>query len=309
LALLFLVIALVLIVYYEQQLKRSQRYVTITARGFRPHRVPLGSLKAPLAALAVGILFVTAALPLFMLLWRSLLRFYLYPSAAALKHLSLVAYADLISEPTMTAVLRNTAMMATTTVVFTITLSALVAWLTVGAPIATAWRRRLRMLTSVPLGIPSVVVGVAFVVTYLRVPIPIYGTIWIIALALSTKFIAYTTNTLVAAQMQIAPELEEASLITGAGALSTYRRILAPLLAPALINCSLWVLIHAVRELAIALMLYSPSSQVLSTQVWGLWQGGVMAELCALGVLFALALAALLALSAVLPQRLRRWAR
>ena len=69
-----------------------------------------------------------------------------------------------------------------------------------------------------------------------------------------------------------------------------------PLMAPALVNCTLWVIIHAVRELVIALMLYSPSAQVLSTQVWGLWQGGQMDDLCALGVFFALVLAALLTL-------------
>jgi iron(III) transport system permease protein len=130
-----------------------------------------------------------------------------------------------------------------------------------------------------------VVIGFSFMIFSLTVQIPIYGTIWIITLALVTKYIAYTTGTMIAAQMQLAGELEEASLIAGASQIVTYCRIVLPLLAPAIINCALWVLIHAIRELAIAIMLYSPTAQVLSTEVWSLWQGGMIAQLCALGVL------------------------
>jgi len=305
LALLLVIIALMLITLYEAQLKRGRRYVTITARGYRPSRIKLGPLQLPLLVLALGLLVITVALPLFMLVWRSLLRFYVYPSPAAFGRLSFSAYRALVDEPTMIAVLRNTVLMSVATVVVTLSLSALVAWLTVRSPITASWRRRLRMLALTPQGIPSVVIGIAFVLTYLRVPIPIYGTVWIIALALSTKFIAYTTAALTAAHLQIAPELEEASLMAGADEFATYRRVLFPLLTPALANCVVWVLIQAIRELVIALMLYSPSSQVLSTQVWGLWQNGVMDQLCALGVVSALVLAGLLSLPALLPRRWR----
>jgi ABC-type Fe3+ transport system permease subunit len=70
--------------------------------------------------------------------------------------------------------------------------------------------------------------------------------------------------------------------------------VLAPLLAPALGNCLLWVLIHAIRELAMAIMLYSSTSNVMATQVWLLWEGGQMTELCALGVMATMVLVALL---------------
>ncbi len=296
LALILVVIAFAFIQLYQAQIKRGRRYVTITARGFRPKRIALGQWKAPLLVAALAILFVMVALPLFMLVWRSLLHFYVYPSPAALAHVSLDAYRDLYEEPMVPPALWNTARMALATAVFTVPLSMLLAWLTVRAPIARSWQRLLRMTAMLPQAVPSVVVGVAFMITYLWLPVPIYGTIWIIALALATKFMAYTTGTLTAAQMQVAGDLEEAALIAGAGQFKTYRRIMVPLMAPALINVTLWVIIHAVRELVIALTLYSPSAQVLSTQVWGLWQGGQMDDLCALGVFFALVLAALLTL-------------
>ena len=109
---------------------------------------------------------------------------------------------------------------------------------------------------------------------------------------------------MIAAQMQLSGELEESSRIAGARALATYWRIVVPLLAPALGACFLWVIIHVVRELGLALMLYSLQSQVLSTKIWLLWENGRVADACATGVLTVVMLLMLLAIPAVW-----RWSR
>jgi iron(III) transport system permease protein len=307
LAVLLLLISLTLIRLHQRSLGRARRFVTITARGFRPKRVSLGAWRLPLFAFALAVLLVMSALPLFMLVWRSLLRFYVYPSAVALHRLSLEAYGLVLSEPGSLAMLGNTAAMAITAAVVTVLLSAAVAWLGLRAPLPRSWQRVMRTLAMLPQAVPSVVLGFAIMILYLAVPIGIYGTIWIIALALVTKYVAYTTGTITAAQLQIAGELEEASLIAGASHLATWRRIVAPLLAPALGNCLLWVLIHAIRELAMAIMLYSPASNVMATQVWSLWEGGQMSELCALGVLATFVLVLFLTLPWLIAALWRPW--
>ena len=294
LAVLLLAIALVLVHLHQRELNQARRFVTITARGFRPRRVNLAGLRLPMLLLCLGVVLMVTALPLFMLIWRSLLRFYVYPSAAALSRLTWYGYDYVLNEPGSVAMLANTAIMAVSASVATVALSAAIAWLGLRARIGAGRQRLLRIAAMLPQAVPSVVLGFAIMMLYLTVPIGIYGTIWIIALALVTKYLAYTTATMIAAQLQVAPELEEASLIAGAGSLVTWRRILAPLLAPALGNCLLWVMIHAIRELAMTIMLYSSTSNVLSTQVWLLWEGGQMTELCALGVLATAALVTLL---------------
>jgi iron(III) transport system permease protein len=294
LAVLLAAIALVLVHLHQRESDRARRFVTITARGFRPRRVVLGGLRLPLLVLALLIVVVVTVLPLAMLVWRSLLRFYTYPSAAALKRLTWYGYSYVLHEPDSVNMLGNTAVMATTPALATVALSAAIAWLGLRARLPTGRQKALRLVALLPQAVPSVVLGFAIMMLYLVVPIGIYGTIWIMALALVTKYLAYTTATLMAAQLQVAPELEEASLIAGAGAWTTWRLVLAPLLAPALGNCLLWVMIHAIRELAMTIMLYSPSSNVMATEVWLLWEGGQMTELCALGVLATLALIVLL---------------
>lgn len=68
-----------------------------------------------------------------------------------------------------------------------------------------------------------------------------------------------------------------------------------PLLAPAMINVFLWVAVHAMQELSMALMLYNPDTIVVSTVIWGMWQNGKTADAAVLGVMLILLSALLLA--------------
>jgi iron(III) transport system permease protein len=236
------------------------------------------------------------ALPLFMLIWRSLLRFYMYPSMRAFGFVNLSAYRAMFSDPDAPMVLKNTGLVALCSGLAITCLAAAVAWQVVRGNAKPAWRRALNMLAFAPQAFPGVVIGLALIFLYLWLPIPIYGTIWILVVAMITKYLAYSSGTMIAAQMQVAGELEESSRIAGAGGLATYWRIVVPLLAPALGACLLWVIIHVVRELGLALMLYSLQSQVLSTKIWLLWENGRVADACATGVLTVGALLVLLAI-------------
>jgi ABC-type spermidine/putrescine transport system permease subunit II len=234
-----------------------------------------------------------------MLVWRSLLRFYMYPSPQATAQLSFNAYRSVFYDADAPAVLQNTAILAFASATVVSALAAAIAWQVLRGPVSRFWRRGLNTLAFAPQALPSIVIGLALIFTYLWVPIPIYGTIWILVLAMVTKYLAYSTGTMIAAQMQISGELEEASKIAGAGGSRTYWRIVVPLITPALAACFLWVMIHVVRELGLALMLYSLRSQVLSTKVWLLWENGRIADACATGILTVIALLVLLALPAV----------
>ena len=130
-------------------------------------------------------------------------------------------------------------------------------------------------------------------IVYLVIPIPIYGTLWIISIALMTRYIAFGARTMSAAQLQIHKELEEASLVSGVSWIGTFRRIVLPLLAPSFVNGFIWVFIHAFRELSIALMLFSNKSIVLSTLIYFTWDAGRMPETCALAVILMVILFAI----------------
>jgi iron(III) transport system permease protein len=294
LSVLLVVIALVLIHVYQRQVRHANRFVTVSGRNYRPIRIALGKWRLPLFILALLFVIVVVAMPLFMLVWRSLLRFYVYPSPQAVNLLSLNAYRAVFNDADVPRVLANTAVVACGSAALVTMLAAAIAWQVVRGAVRPAWRRSLNALAFAPQAFPSIVIGLALIFTYLWLPLPVYGTVWILVIAMVTKYLAYSTGTMIASQLQISSDLEDASKISGASAWRTYRRIIIPLLTPALAACFLWVAIHVVRELGLALMLYSLNSQVLSTKIWLLWENGRIADACATGVLTVAALLVLL---------------
>ena len=147
----------------------------------------------------------------------------------------------------------------------------------------------LATVSFLPQCVPSIVIGLAFIFVYVRFPIPIYGTLWIIALAMTTRYLAFSSRTTTSALMQVHGELEEASQMSGARWTQTLRSITMPLFAPAMINVFLWVAVHAMQELSMALMLYNPDTVVVSTMIWSMWQNGRTADAAVLGLFSDLA--------------------
>lgn len=96
------------------------------------------------------------------------------------------------------------------------------------------FRRLIDIISTLPIAIPGLVIGVAYIWAWISLPGGIYGSIWILALAFVARFIPDTVKSLSTSLLQIHTELEEASLICGRGRLYTIRKIIVPLIAPVL---------------------------------------------------------------------------
>ena len=46
-------------------------------------------------------------------------------------------------------------------------------------------------VVTVPLVVPGLILGLALLFFYLRVPLPVYGTLWILLIAYFTRFMPY----------------------------------------------------------------------------------------------------------------------
>jgi iron(III) transport system permease protein len=125
-----------------------------------------------------------------------------------------------------------------------------------------------------PLAIPNVIIALAMLLLYTSTPL--HGTLILLILAFVTRYLAFTTRVMHAAQLQIDQVLEEAALVAGAGRLSTFVKITLRVLLPALLNGWLWVVAHAVRDFAIPLFLATSSTLLLANLIWGQWELGSM---------------------------------
>jgi len=115
------------------------------------------------------------------------------------------------------------------------------------------------------------------------VPIPFYGTLWILIVAYVTKRLPTSTRICSAVMSQIRAELEEASQICGAGFFSTFRRILVPLLLPGLFVSFVGTLTMTFKALSLPVLLGHSGTELVPVLLFDLFESGRYAELSALG--------------------------
>jgi ABC-type spermidine/putrescine transport system permease subunit II len=212
------------------------------------------------------------------LLWTSFFG-YALPLSATAADFSLEAYRQLFANRAFWLGLRNTFLVALASALIVTAIGALLGWIISRSQIR--FRHVLDFVSVLSIGIPAVIAGLGVMLLYLSLPIGLYGSVGILIIAYSYRF-ATTTRLARAGFLQIHKELEEASARLGARWLATLRRVLIPLMLPALSAGFILLFIVGVREFTIPLVLYSQDNVVLSVLLWQLFQSGQPAPSAAL---------------------------
>ena len=194
--------------FYARATRESQKFYTITGKGFRPRTIEMGRWRY-LTTIIVFVLPTLLALPLLILTWISVLPYYMAPSLDALKELTTVNYSAAFQSPNVWLALKNSLIISLSSASLTMLLTAVIAWVVVRSNISG--RRILEHLTSFTLAFPSVVLAVAMLLTYLKLPVPVYGTIWILVLGYLTRYIPYGLRFCSPGLLQVNRELEESA--------------------------------------------------------------------------------------------------
>jgi iron(III) transport system permease protein len=274
-----LVLLVVAMLYpYTRLTRQAGKYATISGKGFRPRVKDLGRWRYLAGALNV-LLPAVILMPLLVLLWASLLPFYQAPSSQALRVLTLTNYAKAFGNTNVATSLGNSLIIGLTSATIVMLMALLLAWLVFRTRVRGRWL--LENFGTLPLVFPGVVLGVAVLRTYLTLPIPIYGTIWIIAVAFVARYMPYGIRFGEAGLLQIQRDLEESAQASGASFMRVLWRIVVPLMMPALFGGWIYVFLLSVKELSLAVLLYGPQSAVISATMFDLWQNGQITELSA----------------------------
>jgi iron(III) transport system permease protein len=219
-------------------------------------------------------------LPFSVLLWSSFQRFYAVPSVEALGNLTLDPYRFILSYPNLPRTVMNSAVLSLGSATIVMLVTSVICWIVVKTRIRGRWI--LDNIASLPMVFPGLVLGLSIMIFYLNVDIGVYGTMWIMLIAYVTRFMPYGLRYNTSSMLQIHKELEEASAASGARWLATQRRIMVPLMLPALSAGFILLFIVGVREFTIPLVLYSQDNVVLSVLLWQLFQAGQPAPSAAL---------------------------
>jgi iron(III) transport system permease protein len=289
-------------IYWQSRLARNaNRYATVTGKGFRPRTIDLGRWRYFTAGLFILYSMLVIGLPFLVLLWSSLQRFYSVPTWEAAQNISLDSYRAVLAFPSVGTAVWNSIFLALASATAVMFLTAVICWIVLRTNIRGRWL--LDNIATMPLVMPGIVLGLSVMICYLVIGGGIYGTIWILLIAYTTRFMPYGMRFNSAAMLKIHKELEESAALSGASWFTTFRRVVLPLLKPGLIAGWIYIVIISVRELSSSILLYSPGSEVIAVVLWELWQNGQYTQLSAFGVMLIVGLFVFVMLAQMVSRR------
>jgi len=282
--LLMLIVAATLYLYFRV-IREGDRFQTVTGKGYRPALIHLGKWRYAAAAGLLLYSFVLLVLPFLIILWASLLPFYIQPSLEGLSLFTLKNYITAIHYPKIADSVKNSVILGLGSATLVMALTTLASWILVRSRLRGRWL--LDVLTTLPLLFPGIVMGLAILRFYLLVPIPIYGTLWILLVAFVTRYIPYGIRYTHSGLLQLHRELEEAAYTVGASWANCMRRIILPLLTPSFLGGWVFVFLLSAKELSMSILLVSPQTPVVSVAIYELWENGQVGELAAFSVIWS----------------------
>jgi iron(III) transport system permease protein len=285
--LLMLVVAATLYLYFRVT-REGDKFHTVTGKGYRPTVIQLGRWRYVTAALLLLYSFVLLVLPFLIVLWASLLPFYMQPSLEAFSLFTLKNFVTAIHFPKITDSIKNSVLLGLGSASVVMLLTTFASWILVRTKLRGRWL--LDLLTTLPLLFPGIVMGLAIMRFYLIVPIPIYGTLWILLVAFITRYIPYGIRYTHSGLLQLHRELEEAAYTSGASWSNAMRRITLPLLTPSFLGGWVFVFLLSAKELSMSILLAGPQTPVVSVAIFELWENGQVGELAAFGVIWTVIL-------------------
>ena len=291
-SLIFVAITVLALVLQRHYLARRS-YVTLGGKGSRPQVIDLGPFRWSVFAFGVVVFLVSVLAPYVTLLAVSISKSW---GLGFWQNLTLQHYRFVLFDYDVTRrAMWNSLLLAGATATLAVLLGSLIGWIDLRTTVRG--RKLLDYASLIPLGLPGIVVAVALIQFWLRMPLPIYGTLTIILLAYTGRYVPLGVRSANAAFRQIDPSLEETARVTGAGWLRTFTSVTLPLARPGLFAGWLLVFVPALQELSASILLFSSGSITLAVAVYNLYETGALEPVAALAIVTMVIITAAIALA------------
>jgi iron(III) transport system permease protein len=253
---------LLLMVACQRHYTAKRIYTTVTGRGFSTRPTQLGRWRYPAFALILSFALVITVLPTILLVTGTFMKLFGFFHIA--QPWTLENWRGTLNDPVLLRSLWNTVAIGLGSGIIGILFYSLIAYVIVKTRYRGRWL--LDFLSWLPWSIPGILLGVALLWTFLQTKIflPIYGTIYLLMIAMVIKSMPFGTQLIKSVLMQLGSDLEEASKVCGGTWIDTFRRVIFPLTMPALITVGLVGFISAARDISTVVLLGSGKSRTLS---------------------------------------------
>ena len=283
-AVLMLVVVCVLVWMQGRLLGNTRRFVTLGGKATRPRPFRLNRLRWPLCLVSAVYLLATVVAPIGVLLLRSFTSL-LSPMVPLAEVLTLGNFANMFEYPVYLRSIWNSFVVSALGGVLATAMIALIAIIVLRSDFR--WRGPLHYVALFPRAVPGVVAGIGFFYAFALVPGlgSLRNTIWILIIAFTMHYIPVGLGAVAPMLMQMSPDLDRAARVQGADWWTASRRIVLPLMRPALVACFVILFITFFKEYTTAIFLFAPGSEVIGTTLLQAWTQGEVGLVSALATL------------------------
>ncbi|KQV10785.1 ABC transporter permease [Rhizobium sp. Root1203] len=317
LALLLIVVSATLLWLSDRIVSGRKAFVTVTGKGGRTKRFPLGPWRWPLFAIAASIGFMTTVAPILVLGASS----FAPQSGALFSNWTLSFWigegggeiaqgqAGIFRNPVLLEALWNTIRLGIVVAITTMLLGLALAY-TIVQRRGSLLAKVLSQLAFTPLLVPSIAFAAAYIALYGAPigPLPsLYGTFLLLVLAASAHNLPFAVQSGRSVLGQISADIEESARLTGAGPLRRLAVITFPLAIRGLGAGAILVFVKMVRDLSLVVLLFTSTSPVLSMVAYRYAAEGFMQFANAITLIILVVCLAASVLAELLQSRVQKW--
>lgn len=246
---LLVTITMLLLVAETATRRRGARYARLSGTRRPAPRLHLGRMRWPAVTALVGVAVLALGVPAYSLARRM---------AAGVSRPGGLAEVASAAGNSLSLSLAGAAL----TMVLALPLGLLVA--RAPGPLSTALER----LSYLSHALPGVVIGLSLVFFGINVVLPLYQSVWLLALGYAALFLPLAVASVAGAAAQAPPILEDVARSLGRGPLAVLRSVTLPLTMPGIGAGAALVFLTCMKELPATLLLRPTGTETLATELW-----------------------------------------
>jgi iron(III) transport system permease protein len=281
------VLSIITLYFYIRATRFSERYATITGKGYRVKVIDIGAWKYLTFATVVLYFLAGIVLPFIVLIVVSMIPYFDYdtfmqfPSNAVLTN-----YYTVMRHPSFVTGLYNSLFLSVTIAIVTVFLGIVMAF--------TIYRTRaagtkvFEFIGTLPLAFPPLVLSVGLLIIFIGTPL--YNSLWALGIGLFVAYFPYAFRNASGAIVNIHKELDEAAWVHGARWRHVFFKITLPILKPSVGGALFYIFIEAIRNVDVAVLLTAPGKEYGPVTLFEYFRVGQWAEAAAGGVIYLIIL-------------------
>jgi iron(III) transport system permease protein len=273
-----LVFGLAIVLLQKVALGDQRRFVTHGGKGFRSS----GRTSKTAVAAIVIYTFISTVLPIAALIIVALSKFWrpeVNPADFTLENVR-----EVLSRPDTTDAIVTSVVASAVGVGIVLVVGFISASLLLRGQRFRIVRTLLDFIVALPLGVPAVIFGVGFLLTYTYPPLVLYGSRWVIILVYTALMLPFGTRMLLSTMIAMGSGYLEASRVSGAGMLATNLKIVLPLLRTSMAGSAALMFVLLTHEFSASMLVRAPTTNVMGTILFDYWTNGSYPTVAAIGL-------------------------